>query len=267
MSGEAKTCSADRRVVSLSVIAPCYNEEGNVDRLADRTLATFEAMGVEGELVLVDDGSSDATWARISARVERDERVRGLRHARNRGMESAWRTGVAAARSTCVCLIDADLQNRPEDVGRLYEAFVRGEGEVIQAVRHAVAAARHRYVFTKGLNFLLNCMFGMHARDNKSGFILCRREVLADLLRHRYGYRYYQSFIGAVAHSRGYRIGEVDTVFESRCAGRSFLGQPLRASLRILWEMLKFRWETWTEGAKSVQRCAAEAARPMEGLG
>lgn len=233
----------------LSVIAPCYNEERNVDLLAERTLATFDAMRVPAELILVDDGSQDATWTRITAAGARDHRVRGLRHLVNQGMEAAWKTGLAAARGECACLIDADLQNRPEDVARLHEAFVRGQGDFIQAVRHAVAPPCHRWAFTKGLNLLLNVTFGMRARDNKSGFVLCRREVMGDILRHRFRYRYYQSFIGAAAHARGYRLAEVDTVFEDRHAGQSFLTRPLRASMRILWELIKFRMETGCEGA------------------
>ncbi|HSW47133.1 MAG TPA: glycosyltransferase family 2 protein [Phycisphaerae bacterium] len=258
MNTVSESGTVPARPIALSVIAPCYNEEGNIDRLAERTLTTFDAMSVDGEILLVDDGSRDATWERISARVKGDERVRGLRHEVNRGMEEAWRTGLNAARGRCACLIDADLQNRPEDIAELYGAFLHGQGDVIQAVRHAVKAARHRCFFTRGLNFVLNCVFGMNARDNKSGFLLCRREVLADILRHRFGYRYYQSFIGAAAHVRGYRLGEVDTVFEPRQAGRSFLDRPIRVSLRILWETLQFRWETWFEQPVATQVTPAD---------
>ena len=233
--------------VCLSVIAPCLNEEANVDLLVQRTLAAFDALATGAEIILVDDGSTDRTWERIQDCGRRDPRVRGVRHERNRGMEAGWQSGLAASRGECVCLIDADLQNRPEDIALLYNAYLRGWGDVIQAVRHAVASARHRCMFTRGLNWLLNSAFGMRSRDNKSGFILCRREVLADILRHRGRYRYYQSFIGAAAHVRGYRIGEVDTVFDGRHGGQSFLSRPVRASLRILWELAKFRVETWRE--------------------
>jgi len=233
--------------VRLSVIAPCLNEEANVDLLVHRTLAAFDAMAIGAEIILVDDGSTDRTWERIQDRGRQDPRVRGVRHELNRGMEAGWWSGLAAARGECVCLIDADLQNRPEDIALLYQAFERGWGNVIQAVRHAVASARHRCLFTRGLNWLLNSVFGMGSRDNKSGFMLCRREVLADILRHRCRYRYYQSFIGAAAHVRGYRICEVDTVFEGRRGGQSFLSRPVRVSLRILWELAKFRAETWRE--------------------
>jgi phenylacetate-CoA ligase len=251
--------------VVLSVIAPCLNEEGNIDLLAARTLAVFDKMNIRAELVLVDDGSTDQTWTRIQAQTGKDCRVRGVRHARNQGMECAWRTGLNAAKGERVCLIDADLQNRPEDIALLNNAFTLGHADAIQAVRHSVTAARHRCLFTRGLNFLLNRVFGMRSKDNKSGFILCGREVLADILRHRYRYRYYQCFIGPAAHLRGYVIQEIDTVFDSRHAGRSFMTQPVLISLKILWETLKFRFEIWTERRSARAHCPGQPVAPLFG--
>jgi hypothetical protein len=99
--------------------------------------------------------------------------------------------------------------------------------------------------FSRALNHILNIAFGMRLRDNKSGFILCHRRVLEDILKHRYQYRYFQSFIGCAAGVRGYRIAEVDTDFDARHAGQSFLSNfPVRVSARILIELAKYRIET-----------------------
>ena len=235
----------DDRTVALSVIAPCFNEEANVDLLVKRTLAAFETIAVAAELVLVDDGSRDRTWERITACEQAADCVRGIRHRVNRGMEAAWRTGLNAAEGELVCLIDSDLQNRPEDIAILYAAYQRGAGHVIQAVRHPAAGLSRIRHFSRGLNLLLNWLFRMQARDNKSGFILCRREVLIDVLRHRFRYNYFQCLLGAAIHARGYRLAEVDTVFEPRHSGRSFLSNfPLSVSLRTAAELFKFRLET-----------------------
>src|SRR5689334_18521274 len=102
---------------TLSVIAPCFNEEGNVALLVRRTLAAFDSMSTTAELVLVDDGSRDATWARIEeGMAAHPDRVVGKRHAQNQGIVGGWRTGLEASRGEHVCLIDSDLQNRPEDI-------------------------------------------------------------------------------------------------------------------------------------------------------
>jgi len=231
--------------VALSVLAPCYNESRNIDLLVDRTLAAFSAMNINGELILVDDGSHDDTWVRIASRVDGDRRVRGIQHSSNGGMEAAWSTGLAAAQGRLVCLIDADLQNRPEDIVRLFDAYAQANHDLIQGVRHASSTLTRHRLFSRGLNWLLNAAFGTSLRDNKSGFILCRRDVLHAILDHRFSYKYFQSFIGVAASARGYSIGEVDTTFEPRRAGCSFLPRfPILPSIRICLELLKFRFET-----------------------
>lgn len=246
----------------LTVIAPCYNEAANVATLAERTLGALDRAGIAAELILVDDGSDDATWDHILMQQQRDPRVRGVRHEVNQGIEGGWRSGLRAAASEIVCLIDADLQNRPEDIPALQAAYERGEGDVIQGVRHApTGLSRHR-IFTRGLNWLLNTACGTKLRDHKSGFVLCSRETLSVILRHRYQYRYFQALIGAAAAARGYSITEVDTTFDPRLRGQSFLPRfPLRASLTILWELLKFRVEI--AGERSTRE--ATSRRPAVG--
>lgn len=233
---------------ALSILAPCFNEAANVATLAERTLAALDRAEIAGELILIDDGSSDGTWDQITQQQERDARVRGVRHAINQGIESGWRSGLQAASGELVCLIDADLQNRPEDIPKLHAAFTREQGAVIQAVRHAGSTLSRHRIFTRGLNRLLNVICGTKLRDHKSGFILCRRATLGDILRHRFAYRYFQALVGAAAAARGHRIAEVDTTFDPRMRGQSFLPRfPVRASITVVWELLKFRVETWCE--------------------
>lgn len=249
MSADSESVPAGTRAGTgecvLSVIAPCFNEQDSIGPLVARALAVFDALDVPAELLLVDDGSSDDTWSRILRCSRGDARVRGVRHHSNRGIESTWRTGLASAAGELICLIDADLQNRPEDIARLYKTYLQDVPDIVQGVRHPVRGARRCHLFSRALNFLLNIAFRMRLRDNKSGFILCRRDVLERVLSHRYRYRYFQSFIGVAAGALGYTIAEVDTDFDVRHGGRSFLSRfPIGVSLRILWELLKFRVET-----------------------
>jgi phenylacetate-CoA ligase len=228
----------------LSIIAPCLNEELNVPPLVERMMSVFDGMPIPCELVLVDDGSTDGTWAAISAAMEREpQRVRGVQHERNRGIVGGWKSGLAAATGELVCLIDSDLQNRPEDIARLYEALDAERADVAQGVRHPTGS-RRRVLFSRVLNHMLNIAFGMNLRDNKSGFVLCRREVLEDALGDADGYRYFQSFLGVALAARGYRFAQVDTQFEPRIAGESFLSAfPVVVSLRICGELVRYRLE------------------------
>jgi phenylacetate-CoA ligase len=250
--------------VDLSVIAPCLNEEGNVDELVSRTLSVFDKLGINGQLMLVDDGSSDSTWTRIQGWSATDARVAGVRHPQNRGIVPSWRTGLTAASGSRICLIDSDLQNRPEDIERLYLAHCKDD-DVVQGVRRS-AAGIIRVIFSRTLNTLLNVVFLTNLRDNKSGFLLCRREMLDRILTHRFQYRYFQNFVGVSAISHGCRIVELDTIFERRHSGESFLPRfPIVASSRIFLELLKFRVETLQKKSQTFQSVAV-AVGGTEGI-
>ncbi len=222
--------------MELSVIVPCLDEEANVAPLVERVAAMVRAPAFAGgaELLLVDDGSTDGTWAALERAQEAHPFVIALRHARNRGIPEAWRTGVQRARGRLVCLLDADLQYRPEDVPRLYAALEDGALDVVQGARAPAEVDPVRYAVSRGLSHLLNASFSMHLPDNKSGFLLCRREVLADLLAYRRHYAYWQVLVMVAAHAKGYRLGSVPVAFEPRRAGRSFLGRfPVGVMARV----------------------------------
>jgi phenylacetate-CoA ligase len=209
----------------LSVIAPCLNEEVNVPVLAERLFAATDEAGIRTELILVDDGSTDGTWQAIQRlRESRGDSVVGIRHPSNFGISESWRTGLDSARGTYACFIDADLQNPPEEVVTLYSRLLSSPFDIAQGFRSSIGRQRDsRLAFSKVLNFLLNTAFGMRARDNKSGFVLGPRAVLTDVLDHKRKYRHFQTFVTVSAKTKGYSILEVETLFESRNAGRSFI--------------------------------------------
>jgi phenylacetate-CoA ligase len=232
--------------LALSVIAPCFNEELNIPELTRRVLNVFERGGLAGELILVDDGSSDGTRVVIERLVkEHPGRVVGRYHPANLGMAYAWKTGVAAARAPIVSVIDADLQYQPEDLLRLYRELLDHSIDVVQGWRSAVGRERGmRYRMSRGLNFMLNKTFGMGLQDNKSGFVVCAKEVMEDLLTYKGNYYYWQSFIMVAAHAKGYSYKEVETLFENRRAGTSFLdGKTAKAVTRSLVDLGKAAWE------------------------
>lgn len=230
----------------LSVVVPCFNEELNVPELTSRVLRMFDMGRLAGELVMVDDGSRDGTRRVIEEEMRRHpERVVGCFHVKNAGMAAAWRTGVEAARGANVSTIDADLQYQPEDLLRLYRTLLESNVDIVQGYRSSVGRLRDgRFVLSRGLNVILNGAFGMSLRDNKSGFVCCAKEVMQDLLTYKGRYSYWQSFIMVAAHSKGYSYREIETLFEDRKLGQSFLdGQAYRASARNLVDVGRALWE------------------------
>jgi phenylacetate-CoA ligase len=227
------TRSAPFVTVELSIIAPCFNEVDNIGELVERTLRVFDEKDLDAELVLVDDGSRDGTAEAIRENAAlHGERVRGVFHDVNSGIESAWRSGLESSTGAYVCLIDADLQNQPEDIFRLFREIQFSRVDLVQGTRSHIGRLKDsRFLLSRTLNGLLNLCFGMRATDNKSGFVLCRREVLREILRHRLRYRYFQTFIRVAAHAHGYRVREVETLFESRIHGDSFIKGRFPAAL------------------------------------
>jgi phenylacetate-CoA ligase len=227
--------------VDLSVIAPCFNEEANVSPLVSRLLAVFERRKIAGEIVLVNDSSTDATGRLIDDLASRHSAVVAIHHPDNRGLSAAWDTGLAAARGTYVCFIDADLQNPPEEVWRLYREVTQSHADLVQGVRSPIGRLKDgRYLTSRTLNIILNVAFGMSARDNKSGFVIALRDTMADILRRRFRYRHGHVFILVAAHAKGFAIREVETLFQSRNAGESFIKPwPVRLIARLCLEIVK----------------------------
>jgi phenylacetate-CoA ligase len=223
----------------ISVVAPAFNEEENLPEFTRRVLETFDVGNLQGELVLVDDGSSDGTARVIRDLAARDRMVVGQFHGRNRGIAEAWRTGVRAARGAIVCITDSDLQYQPEDILRLRRTLIEHSVDVVQGWRSAIGRRRDsRYYLSRGFNSLLNASFGMNLKDNKSGFACASKEVFEDLLAYKGRYFYWQSFIMVAAHAKGYSYREVECLFEERRQGTSFLEkQAYRASARSLFDL------------------------------
>ncbi|HQB44352.1 MAG TPA: glycosyltransferase family 2 protein, partial [Polyangiaceae bacterium] len=173
----------DSHPLVLSVIAPCFNEEFNVPALVERVLRVFDRGDLQGELILIDDGSSDGTRRVIEEQQsQHPDRVVGRFHARNSGIAASWKTGVAVSRGAYVCIIDSDLQYQPEDILRLFRTLIETSVDIVQGWRSAVGRERGtRYHLSRGLNTILNSAFDMSLRDNKSGFVVCTREVMQDL--------------------------------------------------------------------------------------
>lgn len=229
------------RHVEVSIIVPCLNEAENILELAERARVMFDAAGISGEVVFVNDGSTDHTGQLIDGLAAQSDFVRGVHHPTNYGIPAGWQSGVQAARGRYVVIMDGDMQNLPEDVARLYRQLKYTNADVIQGHRSHIGRARDfRYVMSRVLHQMLRVMFPLQVSDVKSGFLICDREVFAHLLRRRFSYYYFQNFPAVSAYHKGYRVEDIETLFEERRLGKSFISAfPLKMILKNLVDLAK----------------------------
>jgi polyisoprenyl-phosphate glycosyltransferase len=124
-----------RAVPRVSVVSACYNEETNLPELHARvTAACVQSVGQDYELVLVNDGSKDGTWAMLKALADKDPRLVGVNLSRNHGHQLALTAGLSVCRGDRVLIIDSDLQDPPELLGEMMRAM-DGGAEIVYGQR------------------------------------------------------------------------------------------------------------------------------------
>jgi len=206
------------RNLAISVLIPAYNEVDNVPELLARTQEAFAKLDVPGELVFVDDGSSDGTAERVIELQNQYPWVRLLRHRRNRGLTAALRNGFRAAKGDFIIFLPADLESHPdEDIPKLYDKLQEGY-DVVSGWRQGRADGK---VFASSIyNAIASRLFSVDVHDANwiKGF---RREVIQSLPPLRSDWH---RFILHIAADQGFRVGEVATNWYPRKSGQSNFG-------------------------------------------
>ncbi len=169
--------------MKLSVVVPFYNELRTLPTVIDRLLAVdFAALGLETELVFVDDGSTDGARSLLDP-APRDD-VRLLVHGRNMGKGAAVRTGLEAATGDVLCIQDADLEYDPADLPALLGPILDGDYQVVYGNRFKGSAAGLYYshrVANRLLNLMVNVAFNRYLSDVYTGYKVFTREALSGL--------------------------------------------------------------------------------------
>lgn len=218
----------------LSVVVPLKNEEPNVAPLYDELTATLVGAAVPYELLLVDDGSTDGTFAEMEAVHARDSRVRLIRFDRNYGQTAAFAAGFAHARGHYVATFDGDLQNDPEDLLRLLA--LAATHDVVCGWRRT----RHDDWLTRKLpsvaaNWLLGLVSGTRLHDNGCSLKVFRTEVVKRLNLRPGMHRY----LGPIVNQLGGELVEVVVNHRPRRYGRSKYG--LSRTFQVVADLLRLR--------------------------
>ncbi len=217
-------------IPDFSVVIPLYNEEDNV-AILQREIG--EALsGRNYELILVDDGSSDATVARIDRRPE----VRVLEFEKNAGQSAAMIAGISAVRGEVIVLLDGDLQNDPRDIPRLLEEISRG-ADLVCGYRAKRRDTVVKKITSRVANFVRSRFVGDGVRDTGCTLKAMRRQCASALVPFKGVHR----FIPALVKNAGYRIVEIPVNHRARQYGVSKYGLGNRA-VKATTDMLGVRW-------------------------
>ena len=196
---------------NVSVVVTVLDEESNLEELYDRSTAALESPGHSYELIFVDDGSTDRSWAVLTRLHERDHRVRAVRFKRNFGQHPAMHAGIVRARGEIVVTMDGDLQNEPEDIPLLVAAVEAG-ADVASGRRAARRDSWGRTLPSKAINGMLRRFTGVAISDFGCAFNAYRREAVVPVL----GSIGKQKFTKAVVLQTGASVAEVDVSHAQR---------------------------------------------------
>ncbi|OGG52239.1 MAG: hypothetical protein A3F84_04030 [Candidatus Handelsmanbacteria bacterium RIFCSPLOWO2_12_FULL_64_10] len=201
----------------VTVFIPAHNEEGNIPVLIDKIARTFSDRGIDGEVVFVDDGSTDGTLREAEEEARRYPFLRVIPHRRNLGLTEAMKTGFAHARGDRIVFLCADLTSDPEeDIPKLLGKMDEGY-DMVAGWRQGRADGKEPA--SRVYNAVCRWLFDVDAHD-MNWVKAFTREVMEDLTLRSDWHR----FVYMLAAEKGYRVGEVPTNCYPRRRGYSKFG-------------------------------------------
>ena len=200
----------------VSVLVPAKDEAGNLPLFLQLCDDTFQTQDAKYEVIVVDDGSTDGSWALLQALTERYAFLRPVRHRAQRGIAEALRTGYLNARSEILVFYPADLQFKPEDIPRLVAPILAGTSDMVTGFKQG----HYEKAFVSRIyNGLSRTLFHVPVRDlnNVKAY---RREIMAALPMRPDFHRY----MIVLAAAQGFTVTEVPIPLYPRHSGKSKFG-------------------------------------------
>lgn len=204
---------------AFSIVIPVFNEQDSLRQLFSEIAAVVAELTMTWEVIFVDDGSTDESWARIAELAESHPQVVGIQFRRNFGKAAALTAGVGAARFPIIFTMDADLQDNPVEIPRFLAQLDQGL-DVVSGWKEVRNDPLDKTLPSRVFNFLVGRLTGVKLRDHNCGFKCYRREVFDEVRIYGELHR----FVPVLAASYGFRIGEMSVQHRARQHGKSKYG-------------------------------------------
>lgn len=222
--------------IELSIVIPVLNEEENLQELHARLTASLAKLGFRYEIIIVDDGSTDGSFDVLREIALVDRAVKVISFRRNFGQTAAMSAGFDHAQGDIIITMDADLQNDPVDIPRLYEKLNEGYDVVSGWRRKRKDAFILRRLPSIIANRLIVLMTGVRLHDFGCSLKAYRREVA----KHLRLYGEMHRFIPALAHWIGAKIAEIEVQHHPRVRGKSKYG--ISRTIRVILDLLTVKF-------------------------
>jgi glycosyltransferase involved in cell wall biosynthesis len=206
--------------MDLSVIVPLYNEEDSVTPLYEAIVKSVDRMGVDYEILFVDDGSKDNTVAIASSLAASDQRLRIIKFRRNYGQTPAMAAGIDNANGNILVTMDGDLQNDPDDIPTLVRKIDEGFDIAVGWRHKRQDKLITRKIPSKIANWLIGKITGVPIKDNGCSL----KAYSANVIKNIPLYSEMHRFIPAMTSLAGTRIAEVKVKHHARAFGESKYG-------------------------------------------
>lgn len=219
-------CAAVAQHKSVTVVVPCYNEEAGLPYLAEKLadLKNTLGVGVTVSFILVDDGSTDDTWAVMHALFGQDASVTCLRHKSNQGISAATATGIAASSDEAVAVIDSDCSYDPRLIADMLPRLIPGVSVVTASPYHPSGTVEGipgwRLFVSRGASWAYRQLLRNRLATYTSCFRLYRKSAVVSLPRRRDGFSGVVEIL-ALLDRQGWRVDEVPAQLKTRKFGQS----------------------------------------------
>lgn len=221
----------------LSIVMPALNEEDNIRAAVNNTLKAFNECGIKGEVIVVNDGSTDRTESIVREMMQSEPRVRVLTHAKPQGIGASFWDGVDHAQGEFVCMLPGDNENDPWEIFRYYP-LLQHVDLVIPFVFNKQVRSLFRNALSFAYRFIINTTFMVYF-NYTNGTVMYRRSILKEIPFRSTGF-FFQTDILVRTVKRGYLFAEVPYRLNLRTEGVSkavsfpSLLQVMRGYLRLV---------------------------------